>query len=798
MSWSLLGRGLRLAFYLRVPLLTMLLLAALGPISQWSAAHSLLGNLFDQQTDDLTVGWNIFTVSFAAFLLGFTAVTTLNLTLTYGTERFSDDPRVAAGDGNPGTSFDLRQARPGLTFLCGFVAAIILVGTVIWRTEGSNWWIKIASAAGALACALIATLLAKAVQLALTNPDVTRHPPPYLVFPAYRWPWLQKRFDDLYCWPGKDSQSFLARLLRGAKGGGGRTVQWPLRTVAGAAQGYLSTLDNGCLVLRSGHVFALTLSIMAFVTYFFVGLGKQRIIAGPAVVSGLAYVLLYLLVACWALSALSFFLDRYRFPLLLSIVLFSRLTSSVPESDHFFRIETGKSVKRLGDMSGYLTPAEYLVERAKSGGHDRLIIVATPGGGIQAAAWTAAVLSGLDKKFNGGQNGARTFHDSVGMISSVSGGSLGAMVYATSFVRTISPDDVAKNAERSAIDEVAWGWTGPDFWRTIVPWFRHNLAIDRGWALEQKWAVVNGLSPGPKSMWKDPDPNQDTYISDWAKLGPKIPALVLNSTLVENGRHVVFSTTNFPVKNDPRGIVNFYDLYPQQAKNFDVRINTAARLSASFPYVAPAARPMGLDNLYSPDFHYVDGGYYDNLGVDSVIGWLTEAYSGNSSPRPPYDNILLLQIRHFNAAALTRGSRDGWGFQLLAPPLGLLNMWSNAPTYRDRNELDEFTRARSAQGPNIQLVTIPYCGMDYKDKTPQAAQTDFEKCVKAADERQTGFNFSETPRSAAALKTDCASQPLSWKLSQSQRDCVAKTWEDFERGDPNHAIETIREFLASK
>ena len=37
--------------------------------------------------------------------------------------------------------------------------------------------------------------------------------------------------------------------------------------------------------------------------------------------------------------------------------------------------------------------------------------------------------------------------------------------------------------------------------------------------------------------------------------------------------------------------MNFYDLYPGEYLKYDIRVNTAARLSASFPYVAPAARP---------------------------------------------------------------------------------------------------------------------------------------------------------------------------------------------------------------
>ena len=83
-------------------------------------------------------------------------------------------------------------------------------------------------------------------------------------------------------------------------------------------------------------------------------------------------------------------------------------------------------------------------------------------------------------------------------------------------------------------------------------------------------------------------------LSDWSADARNgfMPALIINSMLVERGQPVVFSTTRFPrERNDKARIVNFYDLYPGEYLKYDIRVNTAARLSASFPYVAPAARP---------------------------------------------------------------------------------------------------------------------------------------------------------------------------------------------------------------
>ncbi len=820
MNWSLVGRSFRLGFFLRVPLFTLLLVATLGPISQWSSASALLGNLFDGQNDAGAVWYNVFAISFAAFLLAFTAITTLNLTLHYGTLRFAEEAGSTSGPAAAPPRFEMAQRRPGLTFCLGTLAGCILVITVVARTGRERIWLSISASLAAFAAALSLALLAKIVQLALTDAGVTSHPPPFLIFPAYRWPWLEKRFDALYCWPPPDSKSLPAALVRHAKFGFGSLSQWPYQIFGGASQGYLMFIpspEGGGFKLRSGHVFALTLALLAFGSYVILGFNKAAISAAPAAVPALAYVLLFLMVACWCLSALTFFCDRFRFPLLTSILVLGSLTASVPQSDHFFRVETSDSVKRLSmlNVEHYLTPAQYLAERARDSNHRRLILIATPGGGIQAAAWTAEVLQKLDTRFPD-VKGANGFRQSVALISSVSGGSLGSMIYAASFTGNVAANCTAENAQASGIDEVAWGWTSPDFWRAVFPLFRPHPEIDRGWALEQKWAVINGLSPEPSCVFckvrdkpncvgrnagnsLDPVSN-DTYISDWARQGTRLPALIFNSMLAERGQHVVFSTNRFPFKNDPRGIVNFYDLYPHQDRPFDVRVNTAARLSASFPYVAPASRP-NLNTPYVGDFHFVDGGYYDNLGIDSLIGWLTSAYQQDPALIKEIPEVLVLQIRHFNPDVLAQGSKDGWGFQLFAPLVALLRMWNNAPVHRDQNELNLFIQnsALSKRGPIIRTVMIPYCGLNYSGNSDTGKA--FEACIAASGGQALTPAHRALVRTERATQSkengiDCADQPLSWKLTQSQKQCIKDTWEDFAHDDPNGALWSIGQFLA--
>ncbi len=708
MNWNLLARTLRLIFLLRVPLIMLLVLATLGPVSYSS---SLMSNLLDQGGD----GWYLFIVSFAAFLLAFACVSCLNLTLFYGSERFDEAKRIG-----------IAQKRPLLTFAIGCLSAIVLDASVAMRTRPFSGWNILFQAAG-FAAAFGLVLAAKIVQLALTDPKTTPHPPPYLIFPAYISTRLERGFDAVYCWRSDWSVSI--------KNGFNGLSQWPLGILRHAGQGYLVRHDasrNEPLKLLSGHVFAGALGAAAFLTYLGIGLFKSQITTQPARVPALAFVLLFLIVACWSLSALAFFFDRYRFPLLWVLLILSAVTSSVPQSDHFFRVEELPNARPDAP-----TAAQYLAMRLHPpkdepsetrkrlrSPHGRLVFVATPGGGIQAAAWTAEVLTELERR------SPTAFRSSVGAISSVSGGSLGAIIYGASFAGNIKPEQVPDNATRSAIDEVAWGWTVPDYWRAIIPWLRVKREIDRGWALEKKWAAINNLD--------DTGGAHGTMLSQWgeAARAASMPALIINSMLVERGQPVVFSTTRFPLERSDSGrIVNFYDLYPGAGRqaHYDIRVNTAARLSASFPYVAPASRPT-VDEPFGPGFHFVDGGYYDNFGINSLLSWLDEGL-GDAEVRKQMPDVLILQIRHFNDTKLNIPDVQGWGFQLTAPLNGLANMRDFAQNSVANNQLAFFGKFYGTQGVRVWKVAVEYNG--------------------------TGH---------------CAEAPLSWKLDQEQQQCIPDTW----------------------
>jgi len=536
-----------------------------------------------------------------------------------------------------------------------------------------------------------------------------------------------------------------------------RVSGWVLDIFRGAGEGYFVDCEapTGQLVLRSGHVFAVASSLIAFGLYLGIGYLKGRINANPAFITALAFLLLFIIVACWFLGALTFFFDRYRIPLLTGVVLLSLSTTYTPESDHFYRVELGRGPPTL------LRPSA-LVADHKVRGHKRLIAVATAGGGIQAAAWTARVLFGLEEEC-ARQNPPTNcdVRDSIVVISGVSGGSLGAMAYARSFASDLDPVSsatVVTNAETSAIDEVAWGWTVPDVFRALLPWFRRPY-IDRGWALEAKWRAVHNF--------QDSTGRRDVFLGDWApSVKHLMPGLLLNATVVETGRPIVFSNTDFPNdEKDTTGLVNFYDLFPALHRRYDIRVNTATRLSASFPFVAPAAR-SNLTNPPVPDYHIVDGGYYDNYGMVALLSWLHNALNDNSIPqstqadvKAELADVLVVQIKPFPALSdPTPHTRHGWGFQTIAPIEGIMNVRDVGQGARDDTELGLFT---DLYKPGVKVWRADFVYPNYAD-----------------------------------IPRGCLEAPLSWKLSIDQLDCIEVGWQKFKGGAGSKEIGCVVMFLS--
>src|SRR5207237_1342303 len=141
------------------------------------------------------------------------------------------------------------------------------------------------------------------------------------------------------------------------------------------------------------------------------------------------------------------------------------------------------------------------------------------------------------------------------------------------------------------------------------------------------------------------------------------------------------------------------------------QVGTAARMSASFPYISPAV-PLPT----RPRRRVVDAGYYDNYGVSLAAAWL---FSGNNRQwlHGHASGVVLVQIRDGLDEAerrldevvpdpstpLSRGLE--W---LLSPPEGLYNSRLSSSAFRNDEQLEALGRLLTDEmqiNPLLQRLT---------------------------------------------------------------------------------------------
>ena len=249
------------------------------------------------------------------------------------------------------------------------------------------------------------------------------------------------------------------------------------------------------------------------------------------------------------------------------------------------------------------------------------MVLTASGGGISSARWTARVFRELRADPELGAD----FASSVLLVSSVSGGGVGAMYFVDRYGPGGPPsiadaEDAVRWSGRSSLDATAWGLAYPDFARKFIPlngallpaWMR----TDRALAMEGRWAEFWGAGrPVPTlRSWRR------GVAEGWR------PLQVFNATTVETGQRMLFTPADWPVdgaraRSAP---LSFLSACP----GLDTGVPTAARLSATFPYVTPIARP-GFPPGYAgatgaSSFHVADGGYYDNFGTVTAVEFLSQ------------------------------------------------------------------------------------------------------------------------------------------------------------------------------
>jgi hypothetical protein len=412
-------------------------------------------------------------------------------------------------------------------------------------------------------------------------------------------------------------------------------------------------------------------------------------------VPAMAYVLLITIILGWVMPALAMYFDRFRLSPVLVLVVVVLAFYVMFDSDHYYDIEDigggGSAGVSDGAAADTLTPKE-VVQAWRKHNPDAtgMVVVATSGGGISAAMWTSKVLTSLaaDESFG------ESFGKSMVLISSVSGGSVGSMYFVDGYDAAGPPDAVERaaalaNSQRSSLAVTAWGMAYPDLWRTIAPWLIRSKARDRGWAQEQLWR--KGLDDG------------DVSLHDWRRgvAGGYRPATIFNATVTETGERFLLTPIDIPSTWKARA---FLTQYPGKS----IKVVTAARLSATFPYISPIAQARYNGEPLEPTLHLADGGYYDNFGVMSVVEWLDDVlpYAKNELG---LERVLVVQIRSEKKPE-TQTTQRGWIYAAIGPAVTFWQVRNTSQISRNDLEIELMQSRWADDGVAIKPVVFALGG----------------------------------------------------------------------------------------
>jgi hypothetical protein len=345
-----------------------------------------------------------------------------------------------------------------------------------------------------------------------------------------------------------------------------------------------------------------------------------------------------------------------------------------------------------------------------------LVIVAASGGGIRAAYWTARVVDcAIDRRARPGCAGKPSSARPVFAASGNSGGSVGLASWAA---HRVSGD---KQAGRTWVDNrLGEDYFAPVWARTLFADLPESLLSagprpDRGTVLERAWEQSwTHRQTGWATLFQGSQPSQGPLTApllELARRAPDLPLLLFSGTSVTDGCRTNTSRLRGEAAKEDKDRCAAGDARRLSAgatfgatrdvfdacKSNDLRLSTAALLSARFPIISPAARVACGQR---DELAIVDGGYFDNSAASPVqelwarLGPLVDDFNRRSTERC----IVPVMLQIDNAYVSTAPPPDAQPHELVAPLAALANARGARETGAEQATAISFGQPRLEDG----------------------------------------------------------------------------------------------------
>lgn len=305
-----------------------------------------------------------------------------------------------------------------------------------------------------------------------------------------------------------------------------------------------------------------------------------------------------------------------------------------------------------------------------------VFIINAYGGGIRAAAWTSKVVHSIDTALitamgrNGqGPNAVKyDFEHYVFAYSGASGGTIGASVLCAQRYHELKSHDIAPADHDSFykndfLTPILISLLGRDIWFSFLG---AKILDDRGRVQEATWEH----HARRQSNFNYSLPLRDYWYDNDPAVRYEIPLLFANTYDIDQGikaitAPVLLSPEDFPVAfriND--------DISRSADSTRQMRLSTAAFLSARFPYISPEAK-------YDGNHHFLDGGLKENSGAETAGEIRRCLETASLLPGGTRDSSIQFYMLSLpNAIKETDTIKKAKSvFELTAPLTALMNNW---------------------------------------------------------------------------------------------------------------------------
>lgn len=505
-------------------------------------------------------------------------------------------------------------------------------------------------------------------------------------------------------------------------------------------------------VFKRHHLSAIASIVLAFIFLILIGFFLDNpYFEMPAAAS----ILIFFAVMIAVIGALAYFLQSWSLPfaIVLAIVINILYQFEVidPRNKAYglnYNDREKRPVYNRASLQEMVTPDKMEADKKnmlgilnkwkqkQTGEKPVMVLINVSGGGLRSAAFVMNVLQQMDS-MGSGKLMRHTF-----LISGASGGMLAATYYRELYRKRLT-DSTLQLSDTRFNDDIAGDLLNPVFTSMIARDLfapaqkfnagRFHYVKDRGYAFEKK---LSDNTHGLLDIQM-----KDLYAAEY---NADIPLMIFNSVIKSDGRKLMVSTQPLSFMMKPAlyhadmsvspDAVDFGALFKNQ-QPMDLRVLTALRMNATFPYILP--------NVWLPSepvIDVMDAGLRDNFGQETSLRFLEnfgEWIHGNTG------GVLILQIRDrtgdnwenpFETVSLTG--------MLVNPATVLQHNWHKLQDYFQTDQFNYFSNGKIA----VQRISINYT----PEKNEESAALNFH--LTAREKRDVKRSFQNQANVAATKK----------------------------------------------